>query len=102
MSWGTHWFGDLVTCARAEEMYINEGFAEYMSYMFLETVYGRPRYMQEVRDNHRTMVHNSHLTDEGWWALADMPQDFTYGTITYNKGADVLHTLRSYLGDTSL
>ena len=93
-------FGNLITCARAEEMYINEGFAEYLSYLFLEAVYGRERYMNEVRDNHRTMVHRSHLDDEGWWALGDMPQDHTYGTITYNKGADVLHSLRSYLGDS--
>lgn len=95
-----HWFGDLVTCERAEEMYINEGSAEYLSYLFLEAVHGRSRYMDEVRDNHRTMVHRSHFADEGWWALADMPQDHTYGTITYNKGADVLHALRCQLGDT--
>jgi len=95
-----HWFGDQVTCARAEEMYLNEGFAEYLSYLFLEQVYGRGRYLDEVRDNHHNMVHRSHLLDEGWWALADMPQEHTYGEITYNKGADVLHTLRSYLGDS--
>lgn len=97
-----HWFGNLVTCERAEEMYINEGFAEYLSYLFLEAVHGRGRYMDEVRDNHRAMVHRSHYSDEGWWALADMPQDHTYGTITYNKGADVLHALRSCLGDSLL
>ena len=94
-----HWFGDLVTCERAEEMYINEGFAEYLSYLFLEQVYGRSRYMSEVRSNHRSMVQRAHLVDEGWWALGDMPQTWTYGTTTYNKGADVLHSLRSYVGD---
>ena len=95
-----HWWGDQITCARAEEMYINEGFAEYLSYLFLEHVYGRERYLDKIRENHHDMVWNSHLQDDGWWALADMPQDHTYGAITYNKGADVLHTLRSYLGDT--
>lgn len=94
-----HWFGDLVTCERAEEMYINEGFAEYLSYLFLEDVYGRDRYMSTVRSNHRDMVHRAHLLDEGWWALSEMPQAWTYGEHSYNKGADVLHTLRSYLGD---
>lgn len=94
-----HWFGDLVTCERPEEMYINEGFAEYMSYLFLEGVYGRTRYMNTVRSNHRSMVHRAHLLDEGWWALHDVPQAWTYGEHTYNKGADILHTLRSYLGD---
>jgi len=94
-----HWFGDLVTCDRVEEMYINEGFAEYMSYLFLEDIYGRDRYMSTVRNNHRDMVHRAHLLDEGWWALSEMPQAWTYGEHTYNKGADVLHTLRSYMGD---
>lgn len=93
------WFGDLITCATAEEMYINEGFAEYLSYLFLERVYGTDRYMDEVRSNHHDMLHTAHVTDEGWYALADMPQDFTYGAHTYNKGADVLHTLRNYLGE---
>ncbi len=97
---GHHWFGDQVTCERAEEMYLNEGFAEYLSQLFLERVYGRARYLDEVRDNHHEMVWRAHLLDEGWWALADMPQDHTYGSTTYNKGADVLNTLRSYLGDT--
>lgn len=94
-----HWFGNLVTCDRAEEMYINEGFAEYLSYLFLEDVYGRERYMEEVRSNHRAMVQRAHLVDEGWWALSEMPQQWTYGTHSYNKGADVLHTLRSYMDD---
>ena len=92
------WFGNLVTCERAEEMYINEGFAEYLSYLFLEQVYGQDRYMRQVRTNHRDMVHRAHLLDEGWWTLSDMPQSFTYGEHTYNKGADVLHTLRNYMG----
>jgi hypothetical protein len=96
-----HWFGDLVTCDRAEEMYINEGFAEYLSYLFLEDVYGRDRYMSEVRNNHRNMVHRAHTLDEGWWTLSEVPQTWTYGEHSYNKGADVLHTLRSYLGDES-
>lgn len=94
-----HWFGDLVTCDRPEEMYINEGFAEYLSYLFLEDVYGRERYMQEVRTNHRAMVHKAHLIDQGWWTLSEMPQAWTYGEHSYNKGADVLHSLRSYMGD---
>ena len=93
------WFGDLVTCERAEEMYINEGGAEFLSFLFLEEVYGRERYMQTVRSNHRAMVQRAHILDEGWWSLADMPQDWTYGEHTYNKGADIWHTLRGYMGD---
>lgn len=94
------WFGDLVTCERAEEMYLNEGFAEYLSYLFLEAVYGRPRYLADMRTNHRQMLQQAHLLDQGWWALADVPQQWTYGEHSYNKGADVIHTLRGYLDDS--
>ncbi len=94
------WFGNLVTCERAEEMYLNEGFAEYLSFLFFEGVYGRDRYMQIIRSNHRKMVHQAHLLDEGWWPLADVPQQWTYGSHSYDKGADVIHSLRGYLGDS--
>jgi hypothetical protein len=96
---GHEWFGNLITCERAEEMYINEGFAEYLSYLFLECVYGEARYKNTMRTNHRKMVHRAHLLDEGWWALADVPQEWTYGEHSYNKGAAVLHSMRHYLGD---
>lgn len=96
---GHEWFGNLVTCERAEEMYINEGFAEYLSYLFLECAYGPQRYKNTMRSNHRKMVHRAHLMDQGWWALADMPQEWTYGEHTYNKAAGVIHSMRHYLGD---
>jgi hypothetical protein len=96
---GHEWFGNLVTCERPEEMYINEGGAEFLSFLFLEALYGREHYLNIVRNNHRQMVHKAHLLDEGWWALADVPQQWTYGEHSYRKGADVLHTLRGYLGD---
>lgn len=97
---GHQWFGDLVTCDRPEEMYINEGFAEWLSYLFIEEVSGTVSYLSMVRANHKKMVHQAHLLDEGWWALDSVPQDWTYGEHSYNKGADVIHSLRGYLGDS--
>ncbi|MBP6390518.1 MAG: M1 family metallopeptidase [Flavobacteriales bacterium] len=94
------WFGDLVTCDRAEEMYLNEGFAEYLSYLFLEAVYGPDRYRSTVRANHYDMLRRCHWEDGGqYFALSDVPQEWTYGQHSYNKGADVLHSLRGYLGE---
>lgn len=95
-----HWFGDLITCRHAGEMYINEGYAEFLSYLFLEDVYGRDRYMRTVRNNHHDMVSTAHLQDEGWWALNNVPQEHTYGEHSYRKGADLAHTLRGYMGDS--
>lgn len=97
---GHHWFGDLITCRRAEEMYINEGFAEYLSYLFLEDLYGRARYLRDIRELHHTMVSRAHLIDGGWYALSEVPQNVTYGEHSYRKGAVVIHALRTQLGDS--
>lgn len=94
-----HWFGNLITCNDAKEMWINEGWAEYLSIYFLEAVYGEERYLEEVRNNHLNMLNSAHIADNGYQILAEMPINITYGRHTYNKGADVIHTLRSYMGD---
>lgn len=94
-----HWFGNLITCRTAEDMWINEGLAEYLSYVFLECVYGTENYYETVRNNHKDMLRNAHIRDNGYFPLSGMPINITYGAHTYNKGADVMHTLRSYMGD---
>jgi len=96
-----HWFGNLITCNDAKEMWINEGWAEYLSIYFLEAVYGEGRYLEEIRTNHLNMLNSAHIVDNGYHALAEMPINITYGRHTYNKGADVIHTLRSYMGDAA-
>lgn len=96
-----HWFGNLITCNDAKEMWINEGWAEYLSIYFLEAVYGEERYLEEVRNNHLNMLNSAHIADNGYQVLAEMPLNITYGRHTYNKGADVIHTLRSYMGDAA-
>lgn len=95
-----HWFGNLITCARAEEMYINEGFADFCSKLFMEDLYGPEVYKALVRSNHRQVVATAHLRDGGWYALADVPQNKTYGETTYKKGSDIARTLRATLGDS--
>ena len=95
-----HWWGNLLTCETAEHMWINEGMASYSEKLFLEFVHGRTAYDNEVRSNHKKMLWKAHVDDGGWWSLAAMPQAVTYGTTTYDKGSDVIHTMRSYMGDS--
>ena len=94
-----HWWGDWVTCATAEEMWINEGIATYSEHLFLEDVYDWDAYMDAMRDNHYAVLHRAHIDDSGHYALNAVPLQFTYGDHSYKKGADVMHTLRGYLGD---
>ncbi len=95
-----HWWGDLVTCETAQEMYINEGFASYCQLLFNECVYGQTKYMQKTLDNHDNSIHNAHLTDKGFHTLSNVPLAYTYGDHSYNKGADLVFNLRTYMGDS--
>lgn len=97
-----HWFGDLITCRTAEDMWINEGFAVYCEHIFTENFYSRAQYDAAIRTDWKNLVRVCHtpLDDGGYWPLSGIPQDRVYGTTTYTKGALFIHTMRSYLGDS--
>lgn len=94
------WFGDLVTCASAEDMWINEGWASWCESFFLEGLYGISDYKANVKLNHFNVLSKCHTVDAGYFALYGIPLNITYGSTVYDKGADVVHTLRYYLGDS--
>lgn len=96
-----HWWGDLTTTHRAEEMWLNEGWATFSEFLFLDHVYGDSVYREAVRDNHYQVLTQAHERDETYRPLVPVPHDFTYGVHSYNKGGDVINTLRHYLGDSS-
>jgi len=96
-----HWWGNLVTCRTDEDMWINEGLASYSEFLFLEGIYGHSDYLEEVKANHLDVLHHAHINDNGYFSLHGIPHSVTYGDHSYNKGADVMHTLRSYIGDTN-
>lgn len=95
-----HWWGNLVTCRTAEDMWINEGSAVYCEYVFTEDFNGRAAYETAVRTNHKDLLRTCHIDDSGYWPLSGVPLQYTYGSTTYTKGADIIHTLRAYLGDS--
>lgn len=90
------WFGNKVTCARAEEMWLNEGFAQFCGMNYQEAVYGEEKYQSDMTALIESVM-NVHKS-EGWLALNNVPLNHTYGTTVYDKGATVVHTLRNYLG----
>lgn len=95
-----HWFGDLITCNRAEEMWINEGFATYSEALVEGLTGDENAYLDYIRDMHRSTLKNIVGDDGGHYALDNVPQEVTYGTHSYDKGSLIVHSLRSYMGDS--
>lgn len=95
-----HWWGDITTLTTAYDMWIKEGNSEYGHHLFIEHFYGKERFKQVIKSNQLNILTKAHTDDDGFWALSGMPMNHTYGTTTYNKGASVMHNLRTYMGDS--
>lgn len=95
-----HWFGDLVTCKSAEDMWLNEGWAVFSESLYQEMLYGRKAYRDHMRELHSFVIRSAHKNDNGYRAVAGIPHEYTYGSTVYDKGGTVAHSLRGYLGDS--
>jgi len=93
------WFGNLVTCTKAEDMWLNEGFARYCEAIFLEKVYNTARSKTYLRNLHANTLNTGHYADGGYYPVSGIPHKITYGKTVYDKGALVAHALRAELGD---
>ncbi len=94
-----HWFGDYVTCESWSNLTLNEGFANYSEYLWLEQKHGRDEAdfhrLQEMNGYMQSAAQAIHpLIHYGYDEKEDM-----FDAHSYNKGGLVLHMLRNYVGD---
>lgn len=97
------WFGNLLTCASSENMWINEGGASFCEEVAIQAIAPAGdslRYKGFADENLNSVLCSSHVRDGGFKALYGVTPDITYGSTVYNKGATVWHSLRGYLGDS--
>jgi aminopeptidase N len=93
------WFGDSVTESTWADLWLSEGFADYFAGLFIQRYDGEPafqRYMKQLAGTYlhyettkRTPIHDTETEDLFKLLNAN----------NYQKGAWVLHMLRSELGD---
>lgn len=96
-----HWWGDHVTCAHAEEMWLNEGWASWCEARMMEHLYGTQAYNDYLNHEFGEVVHWIPYTDSAYLPLSPMPQTRTYGANTYKHGSMVVAALRSVMGDSA-
>lgn len=95
-----HWFGDLITCSKAEEMWINEGWATFSEFLCDENFSGYSTYLANKRAMQYDVLRYAHIEDGGYFALNNIPESNTYGKSSYDKGALMVLNLRQFLGDS--
>ena len=92
------WSGNLVTCATAGDMWLNEGFAQFWGKFYRSGVYGEQAFqnmMSNLVNSINTWCNNSN----NWMSLNNMPLDMTYdGTAIYDRGAVIVNTMMNYMG----
>lgn len=94
------WFGNAVTEADWNDVWLSEGFATYFTQLFIEHAYGRDEFARGMQNSRKTVMEfyakrpDYRVVHEN---LADMSQVTT--GMTYQKGAWTLHMLRQRLGD---
>jgi len=94
------WFGNQMTNADWDDMWLHEGFGTYMQPLYSQYLNGDADYFSWVHglrlmlSNARPIVSGSSKTEEQVYDEKTGP-----GQDIYNKGALMLHTLRQLIGD---
>lgn len=95
-----HWFGNLISPKSWAHIMMNESFATYAEYLWLEHQYGRER-----AEEHRYNDRSKYLTEYNAGHIEPMvryyynSEDEVFDHHSYSKGGLILHMLRNELGD---
>lgn len=99
---GHQWFGDYVTCASWQDIWINEGFASYLEYLYLEKtnqLSSAASWLTAAKSSALQQPNGSVYIPVN--DIADEGRIFS-SALSYKKGAAIIHMLRKEMNNDDL
>ncbi|XP_036383527.1 endoplasmic reticulum aminopeptidase 2-like [Megalops cyprinoides] len=96
------WFGNLVTMEWWNDIWLNEGFARYMEFVSVDATYPELRVEDYLLDTCFAAIGRDSLnSSRPISSAAENPTQIKemFDTVSYDKGACILHMLRHFLTD---
>ncbi len=94
-----HWFGDLVTCESWANLPLNEGFATYAEYLWLNHQFGKQEADYHLYEDLQDYLSDAENKEENVIRFYyDKPDDM-FDNTSYAKTGLILHRLRQVVGD---
>lgn len=94
-----HWFGDYVTCESWANLPLNESFATYGEYLWIDHKYGKDAADEHIYGDLRQYLNESKQKKEPLIRYYYSDKEDMFDAHSYQKGGRVLHMLRHIVGD---
>ncbi|MYM85397.1 M1 family peptidase [Duganella sp. FT50W] len=97
------WFGNQMTNADWDDMWLHEGFGSYMQPLYLEALRGEREFQAELFNLRKQLLNQAPVVSGKSRRIEDVYQGARGGpgNDIYAKGALILHTLRNLIGDAA-
>lgn len=95
------WFGNQMTNADWDDMWLHEGFGSYMQPLYLQQLRGEREFQSELFKHRKSLLNKAPIVSGKTQRIEEVYDESRGGpgNDIYTKGSLILHTLRNLIGD---